>query len=54
MDSLHPSPSQQEPAVKKPYSSPKLVDLGAIEELSLAGSGAVAEGPGSTNKKRKP
>lgn len=54
MDSLHTSPFHHEPSVKKPYSSPRLVDLGAIEELSLAGSGTQAEGPGSMNVKRKP
>jgi hypothetical protein len=53
MDSLHSSPAEKD-AAKKPYSSPKLLDLGAIEELSLAGSGAQMEGPGSTNVKKKP
>jgi hypothetical protein len=54
MDSLHLSLGQKEPTSKKPYASPRLVDLGAIEELSLAGSGAIMEGPGSTNPKKKP
>jgi hypothetical protein len=54
MDSLHSSPTQDESAPKKPYTSPKLVDLGAVEELSRAGSGTVTEGPGSTNRRRKP
>ena len=40
--------------MKRPYSSPRLVDLGAIEELSLAGSGALVEGMSSPDKKRKP
>jgi hypothetical protein len=54
MDSPRSSPSQKEPAAKKPYSAPKLTDLGAIEKLSMAGSGAQAEGMGSTNVKRHP
>jgi len=54
MNPLHSSSPEREPAPKKPYSAPKLADLGAIEELSLAGSGAIAEGHGSTNLKRHP
>jgi hypothetical protein len=53
MDSIHTSPSQEEQA-KKPYSAPQLVDLGAVEELSMAGAGSQTEGPGSTNRKKKP
>jgi hypothetical protein len=54
MDSLHSSPTQNESAPKKPYTSPKLLDLGAVEELSMAGSGMLTEGQHSTDKKRKP
>ncbi len=54
MDSIHSSPSREEHATKKPYAAPRLVDLGAIQELSLAGSGTQSEGPGSMNVKRKP
>jgi hypothetical protein len=54
MDSLRSLPSQREQAAKKAYSTPTLIDLGAVEELSLAGTGSVKEGPGSTNRKRHP
>jgi hypothetical protein len=54
VDSHRSLPSQEEQAAKKAYSTPRLVDLGAVEELSLAGTGSVAEGPGSKNSKKHP
>lgn len=54
MDSMRSLPSQTEHPAKKVYSTPTLVDLGAVEQLSLAGTGAVVEGPGSTNRLRRP
>jgi hypothetical protein len=54
MNPLRSLPSQKEEAVKKVYSTPALVDLGTVEELSLAGTGSIKEGPGSMNPKKKP
>jgi len=52
MDSLHSLPSRDQLA-KRPYSTPTVVDLGAVEQLSLAGAAGSAEGPGSKNVKKK-
>jgi hypothetical protein len=54
MDSLRSLPSQEERAAKKAYSTPTLVDLGSVEELSLAGTGSLTEGQHSTDVKRHP
>jgi hypothetical protein len=53
MDSVPSLPPQKERATKRAYSTPVLVDLGTVEELSLAGVGSVAEGPSSMNPKKK-
>ena len=54
MDSLRSLPSQEQQAAKKAYSTPTLVDLGSVGELSQAGTGTLAEGMHSTDTKRHP
>jgi hypothetical protein len=52
MDSQGPLP--QQPAAKKVYSAPKLVDIGAIEQIALGGVGSVRENAAMTNKMKHP
>jgi hypothetical protein len=54
MDSHGASPRREEPVAKKAYSTPQLIDLGAIEQLSLGGSGIVMENAAMTNKMKHP
>lgn len=43
MDSKVSMPSRGQQSEKKAYSSPTLVDIGAIEQIALGGTGTVAE-----------
>ena len=54
MDFQSSSPKQAEEAKKKVYSAPQVTDLGAIEQLSLGGSGPVMEGMQMTNRMKRP
>lgn len=44
MDSKVSLPSRGQPAAKRTYSSPRLEDIGAIEQIALGGTGSVMEG----------
>ena len=55
MDSKTSSPLPAQPTAKTAYSSPKLEDLGAIEEIALGGMGSMAETrPGGPNRDEAP
>jgi hypothetical protein len=55
MDSHGSVPAHEEQTAKKPYSTPQLVDLGAIGQLSLGGSGIIRENmPGGPNRMKHP
>jgi hypothetical protein len=54
MDSSRPTPAPEPLSSKKPYSTPELTDLGAIEQLALGGSGPVSEGRQMVNRMKKP
>jgi hypothetical protein len=43
MDSKTSSPLPAQPTAKTAYSSPRLEDLGSIEEIALGGAGSMAE-----------
>lgn len=55
MDSKISSPLPAKPTAKAAYSSPRLEDLGAIEEIALGGIGSMAETmPGGPNRMKHP
>ncbi len=54
MDSKAALPSRQQPAGKRSYSSPSLVDIGSIEEFALGGAGSVPEMAAMTNLMKHP
>jgi hypothetical protein len=54
MDSKAALLSHQQPAGKRPYSSPSLVDIGSIEEFALGGAGSVSEMAAMTNLMKHP
>jgi hypothetical protein len=55
MDSKVSLPSRGQQASKAAYSSPRLDDLGAIEEIALGGFGSMQEAmPGGPNRMKHP
>jgi hypothetical protein len=55
MDSKVSLPSRGQNAPRSTYSSPRLEDLGAIEEIALGGFGSMAEAmPGGPNRMKHP
>ena len=55
MDSKVSSPSRGQQAAKASYSSPRLEELGAIEEIALGGFGSMAGNmPGGPNRMKHP
>ncbi len=54
MDSRGSSPLHVEQVAKKAYSTPQVMDLGAIGQLSLGGSGLIMENAAMTNMMKRP